>query len=90
MHSEIYIYRVICPECGTVHFGFVGNNEDGSFYCDASVEIKKGYKIKIERCGYSIEKIRHLPEKNYELIKVIKIEEFGFAEDAKAIYYDKQ
>ncbi len=75
MHTKVYIYRITCPECGSINYGFIGNNEDGSFCCDATIEIKKGNKIKTEKCDYCIEKIRHLPENSYEMIKEIKIED---------------
>jgi hypothetical protein len=78
MHSEVYIYRVTCPECGIVSYGFVGANENGNFYCDAKIEIKKGNKTTTEECGYSSEKIWHMPDDSYEKVKTIKIEDFGF------------
>ncbi len=85
MHRKIYIYKVICPECGTVHYGFVGENEDGSFCCDRMVEMKKGKKTTTEECGYCSEKIRHLPDCSYEMIKTIKIEDFGFANETSTL-----
>lgn len=75
MHSKVYIYRVTCPDCGTTSYGFIGDNEDGSFNCNETVEIKKGNKTTTGECGYYIEKLRHLPENSYELIKTIKIED---------------
>lgn len=76
MHDHIYFYKVTCPECGTIHHGFVGDNEDGSFYCDAIIEIKKGKKTTTEACGYGVEKIGHLPEGSYENIAIIDIKDF--------------
>ncbi len=75
MHSKVYVYRVTCPECGSTNYGFIGDNEDGIFYCNATIEIKKGNKTKTEICGYYIEKIHHLPDNSYERIKTIKIED---------------
>lgn len=75
MHSKIYLYKVTCPDCGTIHHGFVGDNEDGSFYCDATIETKRGKKITKEKCGCSIEKMRHMPDGSYESIAVIKIKD---------------
>lgn len=76
MHTKVWLYKIICPECGTVHYGFIGDNEDGSFYCDAIIEVKRGKKTRTEVCGYSTEKIRHLPEENYEHIATIRIKDF--------------
>ncbi len=70
MHSKVYVYRITCPECGTIDYGFIGDNEDG-----ATIEIKKGIKARWDKCGYYIEKIRHLPDGSYEMIKTIKIED---------------
>jgi len=61
MHNEIYFYKITCPECGAVHHGFIGDNEDGSFHCDVIIEIRRGKKVSTGECGYYIEKIRHLP-----------------------------
>ncbi len=76
MHSRVYFYKVICPECGTVHYGFIGNNEDGSFYCDAIIEVKRGKNTRTEECGYGVEKIRHLRDGSYENIAIINIKDF--------------
>ena len=76
MHKKIYFYKITCPECGVVHHGFIGDNEDGSFYCDTTIEVKRGKKITKEECGYSREKIRHMPEGSYENIAIIKIKDF--------------
>lgn len=75
MHNEVYIYRVTCPECGATRHGFIGDNEDGSFYCGATIEMKKGNKTWTDKCGCYFEKIRHLPDGSYEMIKTIKIED---------------
>jgi hypothetical protein len=75
MHNKIYFYRITCPECGTVHYGFIGDNEDGNFYCNAIIEVKRGKNTRTEKCGYSIEKIGHLPEGSYENIATIKIKD---------------
>ena len=75
MYNTIYLYKIICPECGAIHHGFIGDNEDGDFYCDTLIEVKKGKKMKIKECGYSIEKIRHLPEENCENIAIIKLKD---------------
>lgn len=73
MHSEIHFYKIICPECGAISYGFVGDNDDGSFYCDATIEMKRGKKVSTEECGYYVEKIRHMPEGSYEMLAVIEI-----------------
>lgn len=75
MHREVTLYKIMCPECGTAHYGFVGDNEDGNFYCNTKIEIKRGKKESIEECGYYSEKIRHLPEGNFEKIASVKIKE---------------
>lgn len=75
MHNKIYFYKITCPECGTVHHGFIGDNEDGSFYCNATIEVKRGKKTTKEECGYSREKIRHMSEESYENIAIIKIKD---------------
>lgn len=76
MHTEVSLYRIRCPECGAEHVGFIGDNEDGSFYCDAPVIAydRKGNDT-IERCGETWEKIRHLPEDNILLLQTIKAED---------------
>lgn len=76
MHSKVYIYRVICPECGNVQYGFVGDNEDGSFHCEEEIEIIKGKRRYTEICGFYSEKIHHLEENNYRLIKTISLKDF--------------
>ena len=75
MNSKVYVYKVTCPDCGTIHYGFVGNDEDASFYCNETIEIKKGNKTTTEKCGYYTEKMRHLPESSCVLIKTVKIED---------------
>ena len=73
MHTQISLYRIECPECGAQHVGFIGDNEDGSFYCDALVTAydRKGNPT-TEPCGESWEKIRHMPEKNIVRLKTMK------------------
>lgn len=83
MHSKVYIYRITCPECGTVSHGFVGNNEDGSFNCNAQIEVKRGKKEYTETCGYGSEKLHHMPDGSYEKVKTIKIEDFGLVTGEK-------
>ena len=75
MHSIIYLYEVICPECETKSFGFFGNNEDGSFYCNAQIQVKRGKKEYTGTCGYGSEKLRHMPEGSYKLVATIKLED---------------
>lgn len=75
MHNKIYMYEITCPECGSVHVGFIGDNEDGSFCCNSRVKVKKGNKEWTEECGCTIEKLHHIPEGSCKLIATIKIED---------------
>lgn len=75
MHSKIYVYEVTCPECGTKSVGFFGNNEDGSFCCNAIIEVKRGQKERTETCGYTREKLHHMPEGSYKLIAAITLKD---------------
>lgn len=74
MHTIIRLFEVTCPECETKSFGFFGNNEDGSFYCNAQIEVRRGKKEYIETCGYGSEKLHHMPEGSYGLMATIKLE----------------
>ena len=58
MHTGIWLMRVICPTCKHLTIGFVGDNEDGSFYCQGRVLERGEPSI----CGESWEKLHHMPE----------------------------
>ena len=78
MNRTVHICKVICPDCGTIYHGFIGGDEDNRFYCGATIEIKRGNKTSMGTCGYDIENVYDLPKDNYEIIKTIKIEDYGF------------
>ena len=78
MHSAVCLYRIRCPACGTEQVGFIGNNEDGSFYCNAPITVfdRQGVSS-IAACGESWEKIRHMPEGNLTCLKCMTAKEMA-------------
>lgn len=73
MHSKVFVYRVECPDCGTVQYGFVGDNESGSFYCGEKIKMIRGGKEGVIVCEYTSEKLHHLPLGHCKLINTIEI-----------------
>lgn len=77
MHTGIWLMRVVCPECKQPTVGFVGDNEDGSFYCQRVV-IERGMPTV---CGESWEKLHHMPEGCVEQFARIDFQPLGLQDE---------
>jgi hypothetical protein len=75
VHSKIYVYEITCPKCGTKSVGFFGNNEDGSFCCNSQIEVKMGQEERTDTCGYSREKLHHMPEGSCKRVATITLKD---------------